>query len=145
MTEEKHEGVALLVEVGDEAPFLEVEEVRGLVAEGKERGFLTFEEITATFEEVELTKEQILELHAHLQENGVEIVASDDRPPGLIEINGDGAEPAPRTKPQIDLTVEPSLDSLRLYLRSIGRVELLTAEQEVFLAKRIERGDMVAK
>jgi RNA polymerase primary sigma factor len=144
LTEEKHEGVALLVEVGDEAPFLEVEEVRGLVAEGKERGFLTFEEITATFEEVELTKEQIVELHGHLQENGVEIVASDDRPPGLIEIAGDGAQPAPR-KPQIDLTVEPSLDSLRLYLRSIGRVELLTADQEVFLAKRIERGDMVAK
>ena len=143
MTEEKHEGVALLVDVS-EAPFLEVEEVRGLVAEGKERGFLTFEQISATFEEVELTKEQIVGLHAHLQENGVEIVASDDRPPGLIEIAGDGAQPAPR-KPQIDLTVEPSLDSLRLYLRSIGRVELLTADQEVFLAKRIERGDMIAK
>ena len=143
MTEEKHEGVALLVEES-EAPFLEVEEVRGLVAEGKERGYLTFEEIAATLEEVELTKEQIVELHAHLQENGVEIVANDDRPPGLIEIAGDGAQPAPR-KPQIDLTVEPSLDSLRLYLRSIGRVELLTADEEVFLAKRIERGDMVAK
>jgi RNA polymerase primary sigma factor len=145
LTEEKHEGVAaLLVGVSEEAPFLEVEEVRRLVSEGKERGFLTFEEITATFEEVELTKEQILELHAHLQENGVEIVASDDRPPGLIEIAGDGAQPAPR-KPQIDLTVEPSLDSLRLYLRSIGRVELLTAGQEVSLARRIERGDMLAK
>jgi RNA polymerase primary sigma factor len=144
LTEEKHEGVALLVDPSDEAPFLEVDEVRGLVSVGKDRGYLTFEEITATFEEVELTKEQIVELHAHLQENGVEIVASDDRPPGLIEIAGDGAQPAPR-KPQIDLTVEPSLDSLRLYLRSIGRVELLTADQEVFLAKRIERGDMVAK
>jgi RNA polymerase primary sigma factor len=143
LTEEKHEGVALLVEES-EAPFLEVEEVRGLVAEGKERGYLTLEEITTTFEEVELTKEQIVELHAHLQENGVDIVANDDRPPGLIEIAGDGAQPAPR-KPQIDLTVEPSLDSLRLYLRSIGRVELLTADQEVFLAKRIERGDMLAK
>jgi RNA polymerase primary sigma factor len=144
LTEEKHEGVALLVEES-EAPFLEVEEVRGLVAEGKERGYLTLEEITATFEEVEISKEQIVELHAHLQENGVEIVASDDRPPGLIEIAGDGAEPAAPRKPQIDLTVEPSLDSLRLYLRSIGRVELLTADQEVFLAKRIERGDMLAK
>ncbi len=145
MTEEKHEGAVLLVDVSEDAPFLEVEEVRRLVTEGKERGFLTFEEISATFEEVELTKEQIIELHAHLQDNGVEIVAGgDDRPPGLIEIAGDGAQPAPR-KPQIDLTVEPSLDSLRLYLRSIGRVELLTADQEVFLAKRIERGDMVAK
>jgi RNA polymerase primary sigma factor len=144
LTEEKHEGVALLV-AESEAPFLEVEEVRGLVAEGKERGFLTLEEITATFEEVEITKEQIVELHSHLQENGVDIVASDDRPPGLIEINGDGAEPAAPRKPQIDLTVEPSLDSLRLYLRSIGKVPLLTAEQEVSLAKRIERGDMLAK
>jgi RNA polymerase primary sigma factor len=46
---------------------------------------------------------------------------------------------------QLDLTVEPSLDSLRLYLRSIGRVPLLTKEQEVELARRIERGDMDAK
>ena len=48
-------------------------------------------------------------------------------------------------RPEIDLTVEPSLDSLRLYLRSIGRVPLLSAEEEVSLAKRIERGDVSAK
>jgi len=46
---------------------------------------------------------------------------------------------------EVDLTVEPSLDSLRLYLRSIGRVPLLSAEEEVALAKRIERGDIAAK
>jgi RNA polymerase primary sigma factor len=140
---QKHEGVALLTEAND-APLLEIEEVRALVAEGRERGYLTFEEISAAFEEVELTKEQVTEFRGQLQEAGVEIVAGEDRPAGLIEISGDGAEPASK-KPQIDLTVEPSLDSLRLYLRSIGRVELLTADQEVFLAKRIERGDMHAK
>jgi RNA polymerase primary sigma factor len=48
-------------------------------------------------------------------------------------------------RPELDLTTEPSLDSLRLYLRSIGRVPLLTAEEEVALAKRIERGDVAAK
>jgi RNA polymerase primary sigma factor len=48
-------------------------------------------------------------------------------------------------KTEVDLTVEPSLDSLRLYLRSIGRVPLLNGEEEVLLAKRIERGDMAAK
>jgi RNA polymerase primary sigma factor len=48
-------------------------------------------------------------------------------------------------RPDVDLTVEPSLDSLRLYLRSIGRVPLLSAEEEVSLAKRIERGDVSAK
>ena len=55
--------------------------------------------------------------------------------------NGNGG----RKRDELDLTVEPSLDSLRLYLRSIGTVELLTADQEVDLAKRIERGDMGAK
>jgi RNA polymerase primary sigma factor len=48
-------------------------------------------------------------------------------------------------RPEVDLTVEPSLDSLRLYLRSIGRVPLLNADEEVALAKRIERGDIAAK
>ena len=48
-------------------------------------------------------------------------------------------------KAEVDLSVEPSLDSLRLYLGSIGRVGLLTAEEEVCLAKRIERGDVSAK
>jgi RNA polymerase primary sigma factor len=139
----KHEGVALLTDVS-ETPLLEIEEVRRLVSEGRERGYLTFEEISAAFEEVELTKEQVVEFHGHLQESGVEIVANEDRPTGLIEIAGDGAQPAAK-KPQIDLTVEPSLDSLRLYLRSIGRVDLLSADQEVFLARRIERGDMEAK
>ena len=48
-------------------------------------------------------------------------------------------------RPDVDLAAEPSLDSLRLYLRSIGRVPLLSAEEEVALAKRIERGDVAAK
>jgi RNA polymerase primary sigma factor len=48
-------------------------------------------------------------------------------------------------RPEVDHTIEPSLDSLRLYLRSIGRVALLNGEEEVALAKRIERGDIEAK
>src|SRR5919199_1456625 len=140
----KHEGVELLVEAPD-APFLEVEELRALVVEGRDRGYLTFEEIAACLEEVEVTKEQVRDLHAHLVETGVDVVSSDGRQSGQGDAHGrDGAVQAPR-KPEIDLTVEPSLDSLRLYLRSIGRVDLLTAEEEVSLAKRIERGDIEAK
>ena len=48
-------------------------------------------------------------------------------------------------KAEVDMSVEPSLDSLRIYLRSIGRVPLLSAEEEVALSKRIERGDVTAK
>jgi len=150
---EKTDGVALLTEQG-ESPFAEIEELRTLVAEGRERGVLTFEEIASCLEEIEVTKEQVLELHAHLLDSGVEIVsAADGRqvefPEGAVQdgpaVPAQAAAATPTKKPEIDLTVEPSLDSLRLYLRSIGRVDLLTAEEEVFLAKRIERGDMAAK
>ena len=148
---EKHEGVALLpAEPAVEPPFIESEELRTLVAEGRERGYLTFEEIAGCLEEVEVTKEQVRDLHVHLVDSGIEIVSADGRPPPAAAPEGqpattDSPAPAAPKKPEIDLTVEPSLDSLRLYLRSIGRVELLTADQEVYLAKRIERGDMLAK
>ena len=140
----KQGGMALLEGTADVA-VLEVDEVRALVAEGRERGYLSFGEISTALEEVELTKEQLAEFRAHLHEQGVEIVSGEERPAGLIEIAGDGAQPVAARKPQIDLTVEPSLDSLRLYLRSIGRVHLLTADQEVLLARQIERGNMLAK
>ena len=141
---EKHQAVGLLEDTG-ESPFLEIEELRTLVADGRERGYLTLEEIASTLEEVDVTKEQIGDFKAHLLEAAVEIVSSNGRG-GLAEVSaGDGAQPAGAKRPEIDLTVEPSLDSLRLYLRSIGRVDLLTADEEVFLAKRIERGDMIAK
>jgi RNA polymerase primary sigma factor len=146
---DKDEAVALLEEPA-EAGVLDIEELRALAAEGRERGYLTFEEIAACLEEVEVTKEQVVEFRAHLLDGGVEIVAEGTRPGGglvAVPADGDGAQPAQPSsrKPEIDLTVEPSLDSLRLYLRSIGRVDLLTAGQEVSLARRIERGDMDAK
>ena len=137
------DGAIGLLEEATGARFSEVEELRLLAAEGKERGYLTFEEIATTLDEVEVTKEQVSEFHSHLVESGVELVTRDGR--------ATAAEPvvaraeAGIKKAQIDLTVEPSLDSLRLYLRSIGRVDLLTAGQEVLLARRIERGDMLAK
>jgi RNA polymerase primary sigma factor len=128
----------------DEQPFGENEELRGLIAAGTERGYLTFEEIASTLEEVEVTKEQVSELHAHLVEQGVDVIAADGvtayKESKAAEDGSSG-----RRKQELDLTVEPSLDSLRLYLRSIGSVDLLTADQEVELAKRIERGDMDAK
>ncbi|HET8672294.1 MAG TPA: sigma-70 family RNA polymerase sigma factor [Thermoleophilaceae bacterium] len=130
-----------------DAPFADIEELGALVSEGRERGYLTFEEIAACLEEVEVTKEQVQELHAHLDEHGVEVLSQDGKPMSgtLDSSSGVDKDPSIPKKVEIDLTVEPSLDSLRLYLRSIGRVGLLTAVEEVQLAKRIERGDMVAK
>jgi RNA polymerase primary sigma factor len=141
--------------LADEAPIHELDELRPLIAEGQERGFLTFEQIAGALEEVEVTKEQLQELHGYLTDQGIDVVGSDGRAAtseaARVEAqaearkaNAAGTAVTPK-KPEIDLTVEPSLDSLRLYLRSIGRVPLLTADQEVSLAKRIERGDMAAK
>jgi RNA polymerase primary sigma factor len=115
--------------------FADSEQLGRLVAEGAERGYLTFEEIASTLEEVEVTKEQVAELHSYLVEQGIDVIAAD----------GVTAYKESKEKQELDLTVEPSLDCLRLYLRSIGAVELLTAEQEIDLAMRIERGDMAAK
>ncbi len=128
----------------DGQPLAEAEELRGLIAQGRERGYLTFEEIAATLEEVEVTKEQVSSLHSHLVEHGVDVIA-EGGVSAYKEQKGDGAGAGQAKAPELDLTVEPSLDSLRLYLRSIGRVDLLTAAQEIELAKRIERGDMLAK
>jgi RNA polymerase primary sigma factor len=138
--------------LSDDAPIVELEELRPLITEGQERGFLTFDEIAGCLEEIEVTKEQVQELHAYLDDQGIEVVEADGRlaksEASSVEASAAHAdEPRPdqRKKVEVDLTVEPSLDSLRLYLRSIGRVHLLTAEQEVLLARRIERGDMLAK
>ncbi len=141
--------------LGDETAVAELEELRPLIAAGQERGFLTIEQIAASLEEVEITKEQVSELHGYFVEQGIDILRADGRPvtvdPRLAadstETDRQASKPAAEAqrKPQIDLTVEPSLDSLRLYLRSIGRVQLLTADREVALAQRIERGDLVAK
>jgi RNA polymerase primary sigma factor len=115
------------------------DELRALVEAGQERGVLVFDDVVAVLEEIDLSKEQIDDFHAYLLEHGIEIVDADGQP-RLATDSDSGDKP-----PELDLTVEPSLDSLRLYLREIGKVPLLTADQEVYLAKRIERGDMAAK
>jgi len=122
----------------------DVEELHKLVEQGQEKGFLTYDEIVPALEDVELTKEQIEDFFAYLVDHSIELLEGEqhktlpqEQPPPTPEDE--------KTAPKLDLTVEPSLDSLRLYLREIGKVPLLTADQEVALAKRIERGDMGAK
>jgi RNA polymerase primary sigma factor len=120
----------------------DVEELQKLVQDAVEKGFLTYDEIVTGLEDVELTKEQVEDFYTYLIDHGVELLEGEQHkhPPH---------EPDPveeeKAAPKLDLTVEPSLDSLRLFLREIGKVPLLTADQEVYLAKRIERGDMMAK
>jgi RNA polymerase primary sigma factor len=99
-------------------------------------------------QDLDLGGELLKELHTYLGDQGIELLLEDvtdaPRQNGRVDLEPARA-PSAKKKAELDLSVEPSLDSLRLYLRSIGRVELLTAPQEVALAKRIERGDIPAK
>src|SRR5580765_685090 len=121
----------------------DVEELQKLVQEGLEKGVLNYDEIASGLDEVELNKEQVEDFYTYLIDHGVELVEGETHKHPPHE-QPNLAEEEVKT-PKLDLTVEPSLDSLRLYLREIGKVPLLTADQEVYLAKRIERGDMSAK
>src|SRR5579859_2015731 len=150
-----------------------VEELQSVIAGGLEQGFVTAESVAAAMEDADLSRREAQEIVGYLEEQGVEVVARPesselpgaglDAPGGESlgegrDLDGGGEPVEPLTssgesrrsfvevrRDEVDLTVEPSLDSLRLYLRSIGRVPLLNAEQEIALAKRIERGDMAAK
>jgi RNA polymerase primary sigma factor len=108
---------------------LETDEGRGLVEAGQQNGSLTADEIALALGELELDPAQIDDFYQALDELQIEIV---------------GAQ-AEEEAPLDEETREVSTDSLQLFLKDIGRVELLTAAQEVELAKRIERGDHRAK
>jgi RNA polymerase primary sigma factor len=131
-------------ELWSEAGPSDAEELRRLVVVGLEKGFLTYEEIATALEDVGLTSEQSEDFYSYLVERSIDLVAGEQRKqpsheqPALAEDDGKGAR-------KLDLSVEPSLDSLGLFMREIGKVPLLTADQEVTLAKRVERGDIAAK
>jgi RNA polymerase primary sigma factor len=119
-------------------------ELPRLVADGLEKGFLTNDEIAAALEDVELTREQSEDFYSYLAERSIDLLEGEqhEQPPHEQRALDEDEAKAP---PKLDLSVEPSLDSLGLFMREVGRVPLLTADQEVTLAKRVERGDMAAK
>ena len=140
---------------GDIPASVDTDEVRGLVLLGRERGFVGVDEVATCLSGLDVIPDDVRALYAYLRELGIELQTAEGEPLAPAEADeGDGADgPGPGDEleagaagpPDLDLTAEPSLDSLRLYLGSIGRVGLLTAAQEVSLAARIERGDMAAK
>src|SRR3954470_8964729 len=66
--------------LADEAPIWEMDALRQLIAEGQERGALTFEQIAAALEEAAGTKEQVQEIHQHLDEQGSGVIGADAKP-----------------------------------------------------------------
>ena len=119
---------------GTQVTVLEHEDARTLVQQAQEAGAVAHVEVEALLEEVGADTTQAEELYHLLEDLHVEVVGE--------------AEAAPVPQPALDLRInerDATTDALQLFLKDIGRVPLLTAAQEVELAKRIERGDMTAK
>jgi RNA polymerase primary sigma factor len=110
---------------------LESEEARNLLEAAQAAGSVSQDDIALALDELDLDAGQIDEFYKTLEEMQVEIVPS--------------AEEAEEKEDRLDEAREISTDSLQLFLKDIGKVDLLTAAQEVELAKRIERGDHSAK
>ena len=119
-----------------------------LIARGKDRGYLLSEEIIAAFPNVEENVESLDEFYLALVEQGIEVLDQDPAPPPTPLPERTFHTTAPTRLPSLDHrhdeddAVAGVSDSVRLYLQEIGETSLLTMQEEVWLAKRMERGKM---
>ncbi len=125
----------------------ELEEVKNLVTKGQAVGVVAYGEVAHALAEVDVDEGDIEELYGYLEAQGVEMVDDVD-PAQASSPDAERAEPKRgkrRKSAALDLKPDMTTDSLQLFLKDIGKVRLLTAQEEVDLAKRIERGDLDAK
>ena len=133
-----------------DGPLIDLNEadVKKLIARGKKRGYLTYDELNAALPQDEMSSEQIEDIMSAISDMGINIVESDedvqeeadqeaDDDIDPVVDSGSSALPAAEKKKE---TVERTDDPVRMYLREMGAVELLSREGEIAIAKRIEAG-----
>ena len=119
-----------------------------LMEEGKEKGALTYREIEEAFDRLEMTPEQIEKIYEAFEKIGIDVVpevSDDDADTPVLDEPDIAEEEEPET---IDISVPEGVtidDPVRMYLKEIGKVPLLSSEDEINLAQRMEAGDEEAK
>lgn len=112
--------------------------LKELVEKGKSKGMLTYKEIMDAFEEVELEPEQIEKIYETVENMGIDVVGDIDAEIQDIQL----------VEEELDLSLPEGIsidDPVRMYLKEIGKVPLLSADEEIELAKRMEKGESEAK
>ncbi|WP_068077635.1 RNA polymerase sigma factor RpoD [Novosphingobium lentum] len=135
---DKTDGDAPLIDLNDAS-------VKKLIARAKRRGIITYDELNEALPQDQMSSEQIEDIMAAISEMGVNIVESDEDAGEQEEPQPDEADEADPVDERPDLvkkkeTIERTDDPVRMYLREMGAVELLSREGEIAIAKRIEAG-----
>jgi len=126
--------------------------IEKLIKGGKEQGYLTYKLIEKYLAEDILDASKVIDLYDILSESGIDLVETEEEGNSLVK--GKGMEkkdekiypPKKRLDLEVKLAKELELDdSVKMYLKEIGQINLLTAKQEVELTKRIQKGDQEAK
>ncbi|HEX9061424.1 MAG TPA: RNA polymerase sigma factor region1.1 domain-containing protein, partial [Clostridia bacterium] len=112
--------------------------LKDLIEKGKSKGMLTYKEVMDAFEEIELEPDQIEKIYETLENMNIDVVGDIEAEMEDIQI----------TEEDLDLSIPEGIsidDPVRMYLKEIGKVPLLSADEEIELAKRMENGDNEAK
>ncbi|NKB49394.1 MAG: RNA polymerase sigma factor RpoD [Alphaproteobacteria bacterium] len=147
----KQEAVAETTEDGEvstDGPLMDssVQAVKKMIAKGKERGYITYDEINETLPQEQVSSEQIEDILAQLSEMGINVVEGEEKEDGetpaaaTTETTEKAEEPAAPATPAPSEDIGRTDDPVRMYLREMGSVELLSREGEIAIAKRIEAG-----
>ena len=120
------------------------ERKEGLIKKGKSNGFVTYEDLANELKGLDLESEELDELYDALVENGIEIITEDEI--GNDEDEVDGGESIEDILKDSNIAKELTInDPVRMYLKEIGKISLLSLEEETALSERIVNGDEMAK